>query len=128
MKTPAQNRETIEAASAPGPRPSPAVAGHRRALVANVRGSYPSGRYDVDFDGEQLVTGSRNPECDLARALLARGIVGKVKLLVDGKEQMMIDVEKLARLTVEESQTRGPHFVKWRPGTFVEWPTRGEAA
>ena len=36
--------------------------------------------YDVVFDGEIIVTDSRDPEHDLARALLARGIEGDVTL------------------------------------------------
>ena len=36
--------------------------------------------YDVVFDGEIIVSDSRDPEHDLARALLARGIKGNVTL------------------------------------------------
>jgi hypothetical protein len=36
--------------------------------------------YDVVFDGEIIITNSRDPEHDLARALLARGIKGNVTL------------------------------------------------
>ena len=36
--------------------------------------------YDVVFDGEIVVTDSRDPEHDLARALLKRGIKGNVTL------------------------------------------------
>ena len=39
------------------------------------------GRYAVSIDGEKIVTGSRDPETDLARALIARGITGMVKML-----------------------------------------------
>jgi hypothetical protein len=31
------------------------------------------GRYAVEFDGDLIVEGSRDPECDLARALLSKG-------------------------------------------------------
>jgi hypothetical protein len=41
-----------------------------------------SGRYNVEFNGETVVNGGRDPETDLARALLAKGITtGKVKVL-----------------------------------------------
>ena len=43
-----------------------------------------NGRYSVLFDGNLLVEGSRDPECDAARALLAQGITGKLTLC-DGK-------------------------------------------
>src|SRR6476620_936903 len=36
--------------------------------------------YDVVFDGEIIISDSRDPEHDLARALLARGIKGNVTL------------------------------------------------
>jgi len=41
-------------------------------------------RYSVLFQGELLLERSRDPECDAARALEARGITGKLTLC-DGK-------------------------------------------
>ena len=35
-------------------------------------------RYSVLFNGKLLVERSRDPECDVARALLAQGITGKL--------------------------------------------------
>ena len=61
-------------------------------------------RYSVLFDGKLLVDRSRDPECDAARALLAKGITGKLTLL-DGKTgipRTVIDIEKAATKTVEE--------------------------
>jgi hypothetical protein len=43
-----------------------------------------NGRYSVLFDGKLLVERSRDPECDAARALLARGYTGQLQML-DGK-------------------------------------------
>ena len=40
-----------------------------------------TGRYDVAFAGEVIVKDSCDLECDLARALLARGIAGAVTIL-----------------------------------------------
>jgi hypothetical protein len=40
-----------------------------------------TGLYSVEYDGEIVVVGSRNPECALARILLAKGITGKVTML-----------------------------------------------
>ena len=48
--------------------------------------------------------GLRDPECDLARALLARGITGELTM-VDantGKPRTVIDIERAAMLTVRE--------------------------
>ena len=55
--------------------------------------------YDVEFEGELVVTDSRDPTHDLARALLARGLTGKVTI-VDGnigKLRTIVDIEKAAK-------------------------------
>jgi len=43
-----------------------------------------NGRYSVLFEGKLLVERSRDPECDAARVLLARGYTGTLHML-DGK-------------------------------------------
>ena len=43
--------------------------------------------YSVIHDGKLLVSKSRNPECDAARALLAGGITGKLHLFDAGSFQ-----------------------------------------
>jgi hypothetical protein len=72
-------------------------------------------RYSVIFRGELLVKRSRDPECDAARELLAKGFTGKLTMLdgKTGKPRTIIDIEKAALLTVEEGP-RGPRFVKYR--------------
>ena len=60
--------------------------------------------YSVIYDGKLLVA-ARDPECDAARALLAKGITGKLTLL-DGKTgipRIITNIERAAKLTVEES-------------------------
>jgi hypothetical protein len=72
-------------------------------------------RYSVLFDGKLLVERSRDPECDAARALLARGYTGQLHML-DGKTgqpRTIIDIERAARLTVEEGP-KGPRFRRFR--------------
>jgi hypothetical protein len=67
-----------------------------------------NGRYSVLFDGKLLVEGSRDPECDAARALLARGITGKLTLC-DGKTgipRTIIDIARAAGLCVREGPLR----------------------
>jgi hypothetical protein len=70
-------------------------------------------RYSVIFLGKLLVERSRDPECDAARALLAKGFTGKLTLLdgKTGKPRSIIDIEKAAVLRTEEGP-RGPRFVK----------------
>lgn len=58
--------------------------------------------YDVLLDGEIIVADSRDPTHDLARALLARGIKGRVDVF-DGKtdwHRYTANVEAAARLRV----------------------------
>jgi hypothetical protein len=78
--------------------------------------------YDVLLDGECIVTGSRDPECDLARALLTRGIEGVVEVIdgITGKPRSQVNIETAANLTVEEGRRIGPRFIKWKP-----FPTEG---
>jgi hypothetical protein len=65
-------------------------------------------RYSVICRGELIVDRSRDPECDAARALLARGITGKLTLLdgKTGKPRIIVDIEKCAGLTVKEGPLR----------------------
>ena len=53
--------------------------------------------------GETLVKGSRDPETDLARALLARGLTGKVMAMDanTGKHRSTVDIEQAAKLRTE---------------------------
>jgi hypothetical protein len=62
-----------------------------------------------------LVERSRDPECDAARALVAQGITGKLTMLdgKTGKPRTIIDIEKAARFTVEETGG-APRFRKYR--------------
>ena len=54
--------------------------------------------YNVDFDGDLIVTDSRDPEHDLARALLARCYRGHVTLIdgKTGKPRTRVNIEKAA--------------------------------
>lgn len=81
-------------------------------------------RYSVIFDGELIVERSRQPELDAARALLSKGITGKVTLLhgKTGTPRTVIDIERAARLNVEEGPN-GPRFVKGRESVLERSPT-----
>ena len=71
------------------------------------RGGY---RYSVIFRGELLVDRSRDPECDAARALVAKGITGRLTMLdgKTGKPRIVIDIERAAQLCVKEGPS-GSH-------------------
>ena len=65
-------------------------------------------RHSVIFDGELLVDRSRDPEFDAARALLAKGITGKLIMLEGktGRPRTIINIEKAAKVTVKEGPLR----------------------
>jgi hypothetical protein len=73
--------------------------------------------YDVLLDGQPIVTGSRVPEYDLARALLGRGIAGIADVFdgTTGKHRTIVNIEAAARLTVREHRRHGLQVVKWEP-------------
>ena len=85
-----------------------------------------TGRYDVTFDGETVVEGSRDPETDLTRALLARGITGTVMVLDanTSRHRTTVNIEAAAKLRTEEGPY-GPRIVSLRE-TAVERPYTGE--
>lgn len=78
------------------------------------------------FPGKLLVERSRDPECDAARALVAKGITGKLTMLdgETGKPRTIIDIEKAARLTAEEGPN-APRYRRFRG--MEEAPTRLKA-
>jgi hypothetical protein len=73
--------------------------------------------WSVLYDGELLVSRSTTPEFDAARALLAKGITGKLTLLdgKTGRPRLTLDIERCDKLTVREDRHRGPCFVQWKP-------------
>jgi hypothetical protein len=78
-------------------------------------------RYNVIFDGDLIVEASRDPECDLARALKLRGYTGKVTML-DGwtrKPRTIINIEKASKLMAVEGP-HGPRFIKYQVQTVSE--------
>jgi hypothetical protein len=85
-----------------------------------------TGRYDVHFDGETVVKGSRDPETDLARALLAKGITGTVMVMDanTGQHRTTVNIEAAAKPRTEEGPY-GPRCVRFRE-TVVERPHTGE--
>jgi hypothetical protein len=95
------------------PTPLTAYLTANRPLEGNHRESWYL--YDVEFDGELIVKNSKDAECDAARALLAKGITGKITVVdaKTGKPRTIVNIEKAAKVTVSETQSHGPRFVKW---------------
>jgi hypothetical protein len=86
-------------------------------------------RYAVTLNGECIITASRDPETDLARALLARGI-GDIAEVVDGrtdKPRSRVNIEKAAKLRTVEEDRDGLRFRKHVEHP-AEPPPAGETA
>ncbi len=76
----------------------------------------PNGqRYRVWHDGAVLIESCREPLTDGARALVKRGVTGRVQMKRVGEPGIHIQglIAVLATLTVSEGQTNGPRFTKW---------------
>jgi hypothetical protein len=77
--------------------------------------------YNVTLDGELVLERSRDPECDLARVLLGRGITGIVDIHDGntGKVRTRVNVEKAAKVYVSEEDKAGLRLRKYRetPGS-----------
>ena len=68
-------------------------------------------------DGISLVEHSRDPEHDACRALFANGVTGSLRTFRSEKSStpnMIMDIERGAQRSVEETQRRGPVTVPFR--------------
>ncbi len=88
-------------------------------MMARLRPHWVGGKagyvYSVIYDGKLLVERSRDPECHAARALLAKGITGKL-VMWDGKTgvpRTIINIEKAAGLQVTEERRDGLRFRRY---------------
>lgn len=79
----------------------------------------------MTYAGETLVEGRRNPIFDACRALLARGITGRLEVWRQGKTSadMQLDIERGAGLAICETATESLRVVPWRP-----WQPRPDTA
>jgi hypothetical protein len=73
-------------------------------------------RYRVTYAGETLIESTRNPEYDACRALLARGVNGRLEIWRAGVAfpASSIDIERGARWTALETERESPRIVRWR--------------
>lgn len=82
--------------------------------------------YDVLLDGEVVVSNSRDPEHDLARALLARGIKGAVEVRdgKTGKPRSSVNIERAAKWCIGSNLEK----YKWKPPeAYDSSPHTGES-
>jgi hypothetical protein len=89
--------------------------------IPNLAGGKTGYVYNVTLDGELVVERSRDPEHDLARVLLARGVTGKVTIHDGntGKPRTIINFAKAAKLSAVE-RNRGRLALE----TYRETPRR----
>jgi uncharacterized Rossmann fold enzyme len=72
-------------------------------------------RYEARLGDEVLVKSHRDPEHAAARALLERGITGRMTTTgLDGKPRMHFDIETAAQWSITEDD-RGLHRTRWKP-------------
>jgi hypothetical protein len=108
------------ASAAPIAPPAPSVREYSIELVPfkEYRNSqeYVSGhKWDVIIDGDLLLKASKNPEFEACRALVAKGLAGKLTTYRDGRPAMTLDIEKAAKVTVRETKALGPRFARYLP-------------
>src|SRR6185295_14236546 len=71
--------------------------------------------YRVLHAGQVLTEDCWCPEYDAARALVAKGVTGKVEVVREGKVVSTMDVEGVAKLTIVENANVGPRLRTWVP-------------
>ena len=77
------------------------------------RHSVATGYWSVLFENKLLIARSRDPECDAARALLAKHVTGKLTMQDrDGRPLCVIDIERAAKVTAREGRG-APYFAKY---------------
>jgi hypothetical protein len=83
--------------------------------------------YHVELDGELIVVDSRDPEPDMARVLLARGITGKITVCdaVTRKPRTAVDIERVAKIRTDDLRMR---FDRWKPFQLASVPSRNREA
>ena len=71
----------------------------------------------MTYAGETLVEGRRNPVFDACRALIARGITGRLEVWRLGKTSadLQLDIERGAGLAIKETGTESLGIVPWEP-------------
>jgi hypothetical protein len=85
---------------------------------------YPQGtnRYSAWFAGEEIISHSCDPEYDIARAPLTRGITGRA-LIVDGHtgaRRSWVNIDKAARWRMVEESRGRLRRRKWSANTSVK--------
>ncbi|WFU49029.1 hypothetical protein [Sinorhizobium terangae] len=76
--------------------------------------------YSVSFNGEIIITNTRNPSGDACRHLVALGYRGRMEMWDNERphpRMVFRDIERAARLKVAENERHGPRIVRFDPMT-----------
>jgi hypothetical protein len=81
----------------------------------------PAQRYRVWYDGSILIEDTHNPEYEACRALLRKGVTGRLETFRSDKSDpcMILDIEMAAGLTISETTTLEPRVVPWKACSAV---------
>jgi hypothetical protein len=85
--------------------------------------------YRVTYDGQTLLARCRCPLLDACRALLAKGVTGRLELCSPGSASfdVSIDIEEGAKWTILETETESLRLVRWTPSPWKGISRRGVA-
>jgi hypothetical protein len=74
-------------------------------------------RYTAFLNGEEIVSCSPDPEHDIARALLARGLTGIAEIVdgATGKSRTRVNINEASRWRMVEEDRRGLRRRRWVP-------------
>ena len=93
-----------------------AAEAHRLVLIPGSLGTRGR-RYDVQFEGKVVVTGTLMPLLDGCRALAGLGLGGPVELWDSERSypRLLSTVAAGSLLSVTEGERSAPRFIPWRP-------------
>ena len=106
------------------PASAPTTATTTRVHITHLRRT-PTGQLWRVTDmatGETLIETSKDPEYDVCRVLLAKGVTGRLETFTGDRAHASIrmDIEKAAKLRTEETAKRGLRAVKWTSFTEID--------
>lgn len=87
-------------------------------------------RYRVHHAGEVLIPACRVPLLDASRALLARGLSGRVVMYSKDSDEprLAINIQEGALLSIAEGIATGPRFARWTPHPRTDFDAISESA
>lgn len=80
--------------------------------------------YSVSFNGETIITNTRNPAADACRHLVALGHRGRMEVWDNERPYPRLvfpDIEKAVGLAVSENEHHGPRIICYRPVSDEKW-------